>query len=349
MIHNNNETKTDLNKKRKSSEIENSPNKKRKLTVEKNTSLVPVGIIWDGENFSCAYDALFVILYDIWTSDKTQWSSELVNMNNMMDALILNFQRLYKKKLSFEKARDNVRHLLHEQNPIMFPYGRIGTDICDLSENILFSNHNTLYSWYRCNTCNTCRRVESQRPSYVIYVSNNFNGSISQYLQNFLSHSTSRKCKRCKNNMDKISTYNDLPGILTFANLELNTIISKKFKIKGDNLDDVTYRLKGIIYHGGFHFNSRIITTDKKMWFHDGMTHRQNCTDEGELNDYFSDDLSKRTHYKYCLLVYSKIIRSSNSHFCNTILCCCETFASKGDEYTAMRSNGPLPHKSTKA
>jgi hypothetical protein len=120
------------------SEIDNSTNKKIKLQIEKYTSGIPVGINWDGENYSCAYDSLFVILYNIWTSNQTQWSFDLDNMNNIMDSLILNFQRLYKNKISFEKARDNVRQLLYNENPTMFPYRTRGTDICDLVENILF-------------------------------------------------------------------------------------------------------------------------------------------------------------------------------------------------------------------
>jgi len=308
MLYNDNEKTNNIKNKRKSSDVDNSPKKKRKILVEKNLSMIPIGIIWNGENFSCAYDALFVILYNIWSNDRTQWSIELDNMNNMMDALILNFKRLYENKIPFEKARDNIRQLLHNKNPTMFPYGRIGTDICDLIENILFSNTNTLYSWYHCNKCNTRRQIENNIPSYVIYLSNNFPGSIAQYLQRFLCRSSTKKCRICKSNMDRISFYKDMPGILTFSNLNLNMTISKKFKIKTNDLNDVTYRLKGIIYHGGFHFNSRIITLDNNVWFHDGMTYGKNCIDEGELNNYLSDDLSKRTEYKSCLLVYAKTL-----------------------------------------
>ena len=30
-------------------------------------SSVPLGLIWDHNNYSCAYDSLFTILYNIWT------------------------------------------------------------------------------------------------------------------------------------------------------------------------------------------------------------------------------------------------------------------------------------------
>jgi hypothetical protein len=66
--------------------------------------------------------------------------------------------------------------------------------------------------------------------------------------------------------------------------------------------------LKGIIYHGGFHFNSRIIRPDKSIWFHDGITCGKNCINEGSLKEYISDDLLERNHYKACLIVYAKDI-----------------------------------------
>ena len=34
----------------------------------------PVGMMWDGENYSCAYDALFTILCDVWIQDPKKWT-----------------------------------------------------------------------------------------------------------------------------------------------------------------------------------------------------------------------------------------------------------------------------------
>ena len=44
-----------------------------------NETLVnePSGIIWDGENYSCAYDALFTVLWNIWLAGPTKWSMDL--------------------------------------------------------------------------------------------------------------------------------------------------------------------------------------------------------------------------------------------------------------------------------
>ncbi|KAJ7038712.1 hypothetical protein C8F04DRAFT_910233, partial [Mycena alexandri] len=49
--------------------------------------------------------------------------------------------------------------------------------------------------------------------------------------------------------------------------------------------------LRGVIYHGSFHFTSRIIGTDGRVWFHDGMTTGQVCTDERYLDSHPPDFL----------------------------------------------------------
>jgi hypothetical protein len=34
----------------------------------------PQGLIWDGDHYSCAYDALFTVLYDIWNDNRFLWN-----------------------------------------------------------------------------------------------------------------------------------------------------------------------------------------------------------------------------------------------------------------------------------
>jgi hypothetical protein len=47
--------------------------------------------------------------------------------------------------------------------------------------------------------------------------------------------------------------------------------------------EDREYRLVGMIYHGNYHFVSRIITPESHVFFHDGI-HGAYSTREGELN-----------------------------------------------------------------
>ncbi|KAA1479922.1 hypothetical protein DENSPDRAFT_746065, partial [Dentipellis sp. KUC8613] len=41
----------------------------------------PTGLIWQQENYSCAYDSLFTILYHIYNTEKQYWDNHLANLN----------------------------------------------------------------------------------------------------------------------------------------------------------------------------------------------------------------------------------------------------------------------------
>jgi len=41
----------------------------------------PSGLIWDGKYYSCAYDALFTVLFEIWSSDTKLWTRRFKEIN----------------------------------------------------------------------------------------------------------------------------------------------------------------------------------------------------------------------------------------------------------------------------
>ena len=42
---------------------------------------------------------------------------------------------------TLESARNKVRHLLHQRNPTLFPYGQAGTSISEMIEQLLRSDN----------------------------------------------------------------------------------------------------------------------------------------------------------------------------------------------------------------
>jgi hypothetical protein len=63
-----------LGKKRKLEESENlsasaKKTKAAQIIITFDNSSSPAGLIWDGDNYGCAYDALLTILYKIWSTD----------------------------------------------------------------------------------------------------------------------------------------------------------------------------------------------------------------------------------------------------------------------------------------
>src|ERR1700678_1579476 len=88
-------------------------NKRPKINLDIQKQDAPIGLIWDSQDHSCAYDALFTILGDIWVFNPTMWTHEFRLMSSFANKLGLGFQQFSLKQKYFEDARNSVRNLLH--------------------------------------------------------------------------------------------------------------------------------------------------------------------------------------------------------------------------------------------
>ena len=91
--------------------------------------------------------------------------------------------------------------------------------------------------------------------------------------------------------------------------------ISKTIRIKGSNGKFTVLPLRGIIYSGGFHFTSHIITSGQEVWYHDGMVTRRSCIKKGHLTDFTEDSLKtcvernssgESVEWQAVVVIYSK-------------------------------------------
>ena len=57
------------------------PAKKAKIYKPLSIMPSPLGLTWDGENYSCGYDSLLVILFDIWKDNPQVWSGVFRGLN----------------------------------------------------------------------------------------------------------------------------------------------------------------------------------------------------------------------------------------------------------------------------
>ncbi|KAI0825908.1 hypothetical protein BC629DRAFT_1261880, partial [Irpex lacteus] len=66
------------------------------------------------------------------------------------------------------------------------------------------------------------------------------------------------------------------------------------------------YRLIGIIYYGGSHFTSRVITNEGSIWYHDGIETGKSCIHEGNIADIDAKELATAPYgRKYSTAIYS--------------------------------------------
>ena len=96
------------------------------------------------------------------------------------------------------------------------------------------------------------------------------------------------------------------PKMLVFNIPKHRGIIDREIHMKGINGANTILRLKGIIYHGNFHFISRIITNDGKIWLHDGMTSGRNSIMEGNMQNITHNYLTQCKGKVIALAIYAQ-------------------------------------------
>jgi hypothetical protein len=93
--------------KRKNENGSDRPIKKQKLT-NFDEDETPPGTQWDRNNYSCAYDALFTILFNIWATKLKKWKRTFQESNQYLFTLHDGFQKYLRGVSTLEAAHDSV-------------------------------------------------------------------------------------------------------------------------------------------------------------------------------------------------------------------------------------------------
>ena len=110
-------------------------NKIRHLIKKQDT--LPKGLIWDPVDYSCAYDSLFTVLYNVWERNPRLWQRRLREISNNLDLLCEGFERALGNESTLEIARNHVRHTMTCSNPAYFPTGTALTNISRIVDDIV--------------------------------------------------------------------------------------------------------------------------------------------------------------------------------------------------------------------
>jgi hypothetical protein len=99
-------------------------------------------------------------------------------------------------------------------------------------------------------------------------------------------------CAKCGQQMNSTRNFVAPPKIIAISVDYNNRVeIDKQIRLKAENDRNTVLHLRGLIYFGEFHFVSRIITLDGKVWFHNGMTTGSSCIYEGTLRKLSNNQL----------------------------------------------------------
>ena len=112
------------------------PKKKRKLTQPPHFDQALIvesrGLIWDGENYSCAYDALYTLLWNIWITEPSKWTPIFATLSERMGVFGEGLKNVENGILTVERLQNNIWQDLHNQFPEDFLYGYQGTSVVEL-------------------------------------------------------------------------------------------------------------------------------------------------------------------------------------------------------------------------
>lgn len=90
--------------------------KSKKIRIDEGNVLTstsdPLGLLWDADNYSCVYDALFTILLSIYFYKPRVWKERFRNLNRTMGVLAKRFQcAVLLETSTLETARNKVRQI----------------------------------------------------------------------------------------------------------------------------------------------------------------------------------------------------------------------------------------------
>ena len=238
----------------------------------------PIGMVWSQN--SCAYDAIFTILFNIWCRDMENWGTIFTRLGNEFCILLVNeFTKYVRKESSLEAARDTVRRELDK----ISEYMRFGsyTSIEEICEAI-FTTRDAIYrTYYRCPDGH--QRLYSQ--SRTIYMPRGRSPfkSTAEWMESNSQRGTNR-CETCDKPVNINVSFIVPPPlvILEFSGSEIN--IDDSFEVTHLG-QPYKYSLAGVVYYKDAerHFVSNIVTPDKQLWSYDGMRNGGHMTCLGPL------------------------------------------------------------------
>jgi hypothetical protein len=262
----------------------------------------PQGLIWDGQNYSCAYDSFFSIIWNIWREDPAKWTQHFSMMSVKMNELAQGFASVEEKVLTIEELRNNVRQGLHQDFPGLFPYGHRGASVVELAEKLFHIEVPNVMKQQLCDTCDFIGEPEDDHLSLVIHGVPRVSATTREQLRTTLVTDSRELCAECLNPLKVVLKFHHMPEVLLFSVSDNEISMSRTIKVRAtDRINK--YYLKGIIYHGGFHFTARIIQQDNTVWFHDGQLGRY-CHMERAIKEFNKDDLNYCGDRRACLAIY---------------------------------------------
>ena len=272
---------------------ERPPSGEREMTV-----LFRAGCAWAEQDWSCAYDTVFMVFFGIysqsspgwrgdWQQQSPEWTTQLVDcFDTLLEAV--DSQEYSQERLSklFSSFRDRFRHQLATYDAQRFPcQGQVPASICAILE-LLFGSElgPGVEETVVCTRCRNTSHNSHHFPllampfspqNHRLKTDPRFIPSatlLARFVQSITVPPSSSLCFSCLHetlHTQRLEAVNS-PWIWfeVDSRSTMSPSVTVPVELSGQRLE---YDLSAIIYHGRNHFNARLRDMSGRWWNYDGM------------------------------------------------------------------------------
>jgi hypothetical protein len=255
------------------------------------------GCVWTREDWSCAYDAVFMAFFSIywqsspgwrgdWRRQSPEWTMQLAdNFDLLLEALNSLEHTPESLSMLFSHFRDQFRDQLSNSNPRRFPRrGQFPTSVCAILE-LLFGSADGPGIERRLS-CTDCGATSQTSHHFSLLALSSFSRDhhretdprfvpsttlLARFVESLATPPRSSLCGACHGlTQVELLTMENLPWIWFETNGD-NTVSPSPTMLIELSGQHLTYDLHSVVYLGADHFTVRMRDPSNGWWSYDGM------------------------------------------------------------------------------
>ncbi|KAI9064619.1 hypothetical protein FKP32DRAFT_1569567 [Trametes sanguinea] len=274
------------------------------------------GLVWDTLNWSCAFDSILTVLFNIFVDRGCSWLAELAPGNLLMEVVRPRFQTALSQPHTLHELRDLLRHILFAADAARFPrYGESLVAVSDIFVCLFTCASPYAQAKLTCEFCSAeslhltdmCKSYQwSMTPAMWTTYKNSVDDISTQTFVHFMLNSGFHiHCPTCRTLNQVTTSLSSAPSLLILeppasydalhADLTVTAPVEGRIR---------TWRLVGIIYFGWQHFTARYIDKEDRVWYHDGQVTKEYCIEDRVRREVLNS-LSVARNRRACHYIYA--------------------------------------------
>lgn len=264
-----------------------------------STTRTQAGCVWSEEDWSCAYDAVFMSLLSIYEGSspgwRNEWREQSPRWSNLLGAafdslLATSHAQPSQAVLSqeFTSFREIFRDELSRINPLCFRrHGAVPASVCQILNHIFGGSVEREPCLNQLVACDQCGISVYDRCSFTLLGSTELLSgylregdigpplplqiAVTRYIQRFSQEPGRSHCRTCSGplNVESLS-FPDMPWLWIELCDPVSPITPSLRLVFGLPDQRQVYTLQAVIYLGGNHFTARLSDQSATWWKYDG-------------------------------------------------------------------------------